>query len=78
MRETYLGEMRVRVVGLVGPDADVGQVIDLIFLRGDLHPAVRRRIQGPRASNGHPRSAHLVPLALAERICDGLIGSIRP
>jgi len=27
------------------------------------------KMLNPRASDGHPGSAHLVPIALAERIC---------
>ena len=31
--------------------------------------AIWRRVHGSGASDRNPRSAHLVPLALAERIC---------
>ncbi len=30
---------------------------------------IRRCIEGSRPSNGYPGPTHLVPLALAERIC---------
>jgi hypothetical protein len=36
---------------------------------GDFGQSIWRRVQGSGASNEHPGPAHLVPLALAERIC---------
>jgi hypothetical protein len=39
------------------------------YLVRDNDRAFGAAFKGPRASDGHPGSAHLVPLALAERIC---------